>query len=1156
MYRGLFLAPRSKLFLVMKLTFFFLVIGLLEVHASAIGQVKVVNLDVKDMTLRHVFDELKRQTDLDFFFSNRELDMNSKVTIQVQKTDLMEVLSRLLGREYQFELLEGMVIIKPVFARDSVQVKSITLRGFVQDEKNQPMPGVTIQLAGTAVGTATDAHGKFAVKIPMLKGKLEFSFVGYKKQIVEFTEKTAKDTIRVTLQEEVVGVDEVVVRAYGTQNRKEVVSAISSIKAEDMKELPTANLMNMLQGRVAGLNIINQSGAPGSASVVAIRGFNSLLTDGASDGSPLYVVDGVPMHSFVSPVTGTNTMADIDPSMIESVEVLKDASAASIYGSRAGNGVILITTKKGRVGETKFSANVSYTASRLMASPLQTGGRLERWWEIQNMRHYSAPGNDNTIPGLVYPMSHSEAYKKFGEYDKFWGNGHGKVNVIDYLQDSLNPFFNNQTNWWDYAFRKGEITNANLQASGGSKRFTYMMGAGWFAETGIMNSSSYQRINVMANLSATPSEKLRMDMQLYGAYVDRSRNTRHALNHKRFEHMTVQPTKQSTLYPASQEGVDAWLDDMNKTVDKSDDLRGMGSIYLEYKLFKGLTFSAKGSVDYSQGNRNTFTPSDLDKINHENKSEGNIMRSIAMSNEELLRYKLTLNEQHNFELLLGFNVERNQTYTIGGWGKGGASDYVYYYNPDLSVDVKDYGMIIEDWRATRSYSSSFTEKAMVSYFGRFSYNWKQRYLMEFTFRRDGSSTFGEANKWANFPSLGLGWAFSQESFMKWANFLDWGKLRASYGTSGQVFNDPYMAHGLMRVVKGPFQGESGITAGSAISPDLTWEKSEQYNIGLDLDMLNYRLKVKLDYYYKLTSSLIYSVPLPETILLVNKRTENAMEVSNEGIELELEADILREGPISWRMKFNASRNWNRFEKSYSKRDEGGMVIGRPLFGIYVYDAEGFYNSEDEVPVYYDIWGNKKYFGGVSCASPMSGKVGTYKIKDLNGDNMINGSDMYYAGTPQPKAHGGWVNEIRWKNFDLSMLFNYELGRKMINAREYTISTGPKFVDIANLSYWEKPGDHAKLARMGTATDVMMDSNIENVHAISLKQITLGCDLPAKWAKKISLKGARMFFTVENLFYLSNYSGANPEVIDVYKGVDFGIEYPLPRKMTVGLTLNF
>ena len=202
-------------------------------------------------------------------------------------------------------------------------------------------------------------------------------------------------------------------------------------------------------------------------------------------------------------------------------------------------------------------------------------------------------------------------------------------------------------------------------------------------------------------------------------------------------------------------------------------------------------------------------------------------------------------------------------------------------------------------------------------------------------------------------------------------------------------------------------------------------------------------------------------------------------------------------------------------------------------------------------------GNKKYFGGISYESPMSGLVGTYKIKDLNGDNIINGSDMYYAGTPQPKMHGGWVNEIIWKSFDLNLLFNYELGRKMINAREYTISSGqPKFVDIANLSYWEKPGDHAKLARIGTSTEVLMDRNIENVHAISLKQITLGYNLPKDWAKKVKLNGARVFMTVENLFYLSNYSGANPEVIDVYRGIDHGAEYPLPRKMTVGLTLNF
>ena len=1138
----------------MRLGLYLLLLTTFTVNANCFSQKTKVTLDVKQGTLLHIISELRKAFDYQFLYRVDDLEKCGRRDLKVQDAGVEEVMNKLLlGTHLTWRIEEDVILIR---ATDSVkQRKLYDVKGQVFDDKKNPLPGVTVRMDGTTVGTAADNEGKFEFRGPQESGRLIFTFVGFKQKIVPFK---AGEPLVVVLEEDVENIDEVVVRAYGTQNRREVVSAISSIKADEMKELPTASFMNMLQGRVAGLNIINQSGAPGSASVVAIRGFNSLLTQGASDGSPLYVIDGVPMHSFVSPVTGTNTMADIDPAMIESVEVLKDAAAASIYGSRAGNGVIMITTKKGRVGEAKFSANVSYSASRLIESPLQTGGRLERWWDIVNKRNEIGAGN--VQQGLVYPMSYTDVYKMgSGMYDAFWGNGRTGVKVIDYLQDSLNPFFNNQTNWWKYAVRRGEVVNANLQASGGSKRFTYMMGAGYYSETGIMNRSTYQRLNIMANLSATPNENLKMDMQVYGSYVDRSRNTKHALSNNRFEHMTVQPRSQKTILPASKEGVEDWLNDMNKTVDKSDDIRAMGSLYVEYKLLKGLTLSAKGSVDYSQGNKNVFTPSDLDKSYHENKSEGDIIRSIAMSNEELLRYRLSLNKQHNIEVLLGFNVERNQTYTLGGWGKGGASDDVYYYDPDLSVDVKDYKSFFgeADWRATRSYHSSFTEKAMVSYFGRLSYNWKQRYLMEFTFRRDGSSTFGEDNKWANFPSIGLGWAFSQEKFMRWAHWLDWGKLRASYGTSGQVFNDPYLAHGLMRVIRGPFQGNSGVTSGAAISPDLTWEKSEQYDIGLDLDMFNYRLKLKLDYYYKLTSSLIYKVPLPRTILLVNNRTENAMDVSNEGIELELEADILREGPVLWRTKFNASRNWNRFEKSYTNKDTGGLIVGRPLYGIYVYATDGFYNSEEEVPVVYDLMGNKKYFGGISYESPMSGLVGTYKIKDLNGDNIINGSDMYYAGTPQPKMHGGWVNEIIWKSFDLNLLFNYELGRKMINAREYTISSGqPKFVDIANLSYWEKPGDHAKLARIGTSTEVLMDRNIENVHAISLKQITLGYNLPKDWAKKVKLNGARVFMTVENLFYLSNYSGANPEVIDVYRGIDHGAEYPLPRKMTVGLTLNF
>lgn len=445
---------------------------------------------------------------------------------------------------------------------------------------------------------------------------------------------------------------------------------------------------------------------------------------------------------------------------------------------------------------------------------------------------------------------------------------------------------------------------------------------------------------------------------------------------------------------------------------------------------------------------------------------------------------------------------------------------------------------------------------MVSYFGRIGYNYKQRYLVEATFRRDGSSTFGEDNKWANFPSVAAGWAFSEERFMKWADWLDWGKVRASYGTSGQVFTDAYLAHGLMRVIAGPFMGASGATVNTAISPDLTWEKTEQYNIGLDLDMFDYRFKVKLDYYYKYTSSLIYNVPLPATILISSKRTENAMAISNEGIELEAELDIFRQSAVSWRMKLNASRNWNRFEKAYNGKDPEGLVIGRPVYGIYAYVSEGFYESDEEVPVYYDIFGNKKYFNNVAYESPTSGLVGQYKLKDLNGDNYLSDLDKYYVGTPQPIAYGGWINEVKWKWFDLNVLFNFALGRKMVNASKYSLYSGPKFADLRELDFWEKPGDHADLAKIGLKSEIMVDNHIEKVHSVSLKQLTIGGELPKGIAKKVGLKGARLFLTGENLFFLSNYSGDNPEVIDVYQGVDYGNSYPLPRKWTVGLTLSF
>lgn len=1020
------------------------------------------------------------------------------------------------------------------------------------------MPGVTIQVVGTSVGTVSINNGWFAIDLPILKGKLKFSFVGYKDQEIEFTEKT--DTLHIYMKEDVSNLDEVVVRAYGSQKKREVISAISRVTAEEMKELPTASLVNMLQGRMAGVMVVNQSGAPGSAQMVAIRGYNSLMTSGASDGQPLYVIDGVPMHSFVSPVSGTNTMADIDPAMIESVEVLKDAAAASIYGSRAGNGVILITTKKGRAGEAKFSANVSYSASQLMAYPEQVGGRMERIINLERLKNDRGAMYDYTTRKWSWPTSYEDVYEAFsGTYDGFWGNGHLQQKISDYLQDSLNPYFNNSTNWWKYVYKTGKILNANLQASGGSERMQYMVGAGYYEETGIAINSSYGRYNLSSNLTAKPTKGLDLNVRLYLAYTNKDRDTRNLMSHNRFEVITADPSSTSTLLSNSSEVEAEWLRNANAKKDKSDAYRAMGSVYLQYAFWKGFSLTGSASVDFSQSNSNIFSPSWLDASSwEENRSEGSISRSITVLGNVLLRYNKSFKEKHNLEVLLGMDINKEQYHYINGHGRGGPSDNIYYYNPNINQPIKNHGYgDYENWESMTSYYSDFREKTMLSYFTRVGYNYKQRYLVEGTLRRDGSSTFGEDHRWATFPSVAVGWAFSEEPFMRWASWLDWGKLRASYGTSGQIFTDEYLAHGLMSVDSDAFMENNGMIPNTMISPDLTWEKSEQYDIGLDLDMFDYRLKMKLDYYYKLTSSLIYNVELPGTILLAGARTENAMELSNEGIELELEADILRNHAVLWRTKFNISRNWNRFEKSYDGKDKDGLIIGRPTSGLMVYAEDGFYDSDDEVPINWKIDGSQEYLGtSVDPMTGTSGMVGRQKLLDLNGDGRIGTDDMYYVGTAQPLAYGGWVNELTWKNFSLNMLFNYALGRSMINMRPKSIYQTVINVNPVDMDFWEKPGDDADYPFFGYDFEMQTDKRVEKVHSVSLKQLTVGYDVAKKVSKKIGFSGIRFFVTMENLFYLSNYSGENPEVVDVYKGIDSGSAYPLPRKYSIGLTLNF
>ena len=357
--------------------------------------------------------------------------------------------------------------------------------------------------------------------------------------------------------------------------------------------------------------------------------------------------------------------------------------------------------------------------------------------------------------------------------------------------------------------------------------------------------------------------------------------------------------------------------------------------------------------------------------------------------------------------------------------------------------------------------------------------------------------------------------------------------------------------------------------GGMINRELTWEESDQYDFGLDVDLFNYRLKFKLDYYYKLTKGLLYSVPLAGNWNYNTKQWQNAMKVSNEGLEMELEADIFRESAVAWRMKFNISRNWNLFKKSYTNRDVENYIVGRPLYSIFLYEDDGFYQIDDEIPYLYDKKGNKykMYVGGTGGGTPSARyEAGTRKILDINGDGMIGVEDMVYQGSALPLAYGGWVNEVKWKDFDVNILFSYSLGRKMYKTYNTTSMQGnhqaPILEDVRNVSFWEKEGDITDYPRKAVYSAGLQQfsgavaSNLENVNYVKLKQLTIGYNVPKKIVKKLKLSSVRLFFTGENLFTLTNYSGLDPEVVNLYTGVDDFSYYPLARKMSLGLTVNF
>ena len=1153
---------------------------------------KLVTLNFKEKPLGDVLKSIERQTGLHFFYNSRTVNRNQRVTVVVEKEPLSSVLGKLFGKAYNYTFEKNLIILTP---KSSAVGGKVTIRGVVTDEAGVPLPMANIVEKGTRNGVTTDEDGRYILTVSP-KSTILVSFVGYKTK--SFTVKGADGKFNLKLDPDATEVGEVTVIGYGERNTKNLIGSVSAVKGEAIKEIPAASVQTLLQGRMAGVEITNSSGAPGGGgAIIAIRGYNSMIDQQnlrMNDyGEPLYVIDGVPVQGFTSPVTGTNTMSSIDPSTIESIEVLKDAASAAIYGSRAGRGVILITTKKGREGQAKFSANASYSISQLPSAPVQTGGKAVRDYLLTSLENLRRPYQDPVTGVYKFPKNMIEAYQMAqygGALDSYWqqaalGYKYDPQHppMADMLKDSLNALFNNSTNWYEYMFRPARVLNANIQASGGSEKVQYLIGAGYYDEKGIQKGSDFSRVNFITNLNVEPVRNFTVDSRISFSYMNRHRggNT----GGDQIEYLSIDPRKASSLNPGGGEILENMLAAVNGTNEKNENFDIRGSLNLQYRILDGLTLRTQGSAHLTMQGLNLFQPSTIteEKLN---KSHGELSRTLNLVNENILSYNKSFNETHNLEVMLGQSFEKSVQNIILAEGLGSISDKIHYIYKGFP-ELPPVGFNTNIKILQHNYTDRL-EQALISTFGRVAYNYKYRYLAEFTLRRDGSSVFGSNNKYATFPAAAIGWTFSEEPFMERAWWLNQGKFRLSWGRSGETYPDPYQAFGLL-LPAGDYYGRPTITVndsqyGGMINRDLKWVLHSQWDAGIDLSFLDYRLKVKFDYYNRRSYGILSPSRLPSTIYLYRMQMQNANDAINEGVELEIQADIFR--PVSpdgfsWRTHFNVSHNRNILVQTFDGKDVGlpnGVayhMLGRPLYMMWTFVDGPIYARPEDIPTVFDIEGNKHNQYLADKAYPFG--VGMKEIVDLNGDHLTNYLDQLYQGSTLPIASGGWSNEFRYKDFDLTALFTFTIGRKMINAAKWNsinpnnVGKGePLMIDLDEVTFWQKPGDEnipGVLPMLSLWDDTMLQyyanvaSHIENVSYLKLKTLTLGYNLPEKAVKKMHLSGMRFFLTGENLFTLTNYSGPDPETVPFMgvsgsAGVDNYRAYPLARKVTLGLTLNF
>jgi len=1021
-----------------------------------------------------------------------------------------------------------------------------TITGQVTDlSTGESLPGVNILVQGTATGTVTDIEGNYRLTVPDDALTLVFSSIGYTREEVTIN---GRSTINVTLAPDIQSLSEVVVIGYGEQKREDLSGSVASLSAKTIQETPNVSFEQALQGRVAGVQITSASNAPGGGISMRIRGGNSI----SASNEPLYVVDGVQINANnaqSSPGTSAardfnsndppgNALSNINPNDIASIEILKDASSTAIYGSRGANGVVIITTKQGQAGQSSVSYE-TFVAFQEAATRLDLLDRDEYTQHYNNI--LAGRGRDEEIPA-------------------------------GFLDQVAN------TDWQDEVFRTAIMQNHQLGFSGGNEKLFYNAALNYFDQDGVVVGTGFERYTARLNLDGQINERISFGNNFSFTHSVREAGQVNGNGFRGgdivFSALTTPPwvpvrDEEGFLVQSPREWADDSEFDLPRPLGRNDNPllvaqeaindittnRVLGNIFVEAELAKGLKARASIGGDFTDARRSFYLPSTLRASGNEGLAVVSSVRDITWINTNTITYDRQINEDHNLSVLGGFEIQQNTN-------RRQLSESSNFF-----TDVFDDNALQAAEEFERP-SSEFNDWSMASFFTRVNYILRGRYIFTATARTDGSSRFGADNRWGFFPSGAVAWRVSDEPFLAQSSAVSNLKVRTSYGLTGNTDIGAYRSLATYSPDASYIFGGDlvpGVGPDNIANPDLRWEKTAQFNVGLDLGLLNDRVGITVDYYTKTTEDLLLSRAIPASSGF-STSLQNIGSVENRGLELSLNAAIIRNNNFSWVLDGNVTFNRNEvldlgddteltFPTRTGRVNDAQTVIlrpGEPIGSFFGYVFDGIWQSQEEIDASEVNYGNPR--------------VGSVRLADTNNDGQLNADDKTIIGNAVPDFLYGINNNFTFGNFDLSIFLQGSQGNEIMNFNNGELiymglgGRENKQVEVLNTFLPGREGNSTtQVPQVGTGQNGPLDTRfIEDGSYLRIRNVLIGYNLPLQNVSWIS--SLRVYASAQNLYTFTNYSGFDPEVNvggqnNVIRGVDF-VGLPNVRSYTLGLNVRF